>query len=629
MAKLKLIDSPRLYVSAQTAATLKDRLHSPYLQGMAERVIRDANGLVRRAPLKESDVTVGYQGVTRSIDAHLQCLTSAWVLTGEARYRKAAMKHVAGLLKFNHISCEANHTIPAEVEMPFCLSYGELCATIGLMYDLFRPEITPEEQQVFFDVLDRFLMREAVKCLKNPLWWANTVWSNWNGVCAGGMGIMALAFYDDLADARKLIPFVEKSLGEYFKSSIQNGGGCLEGTGYWNYGMNYSMRYLLSWENATGKTHPAFKIKQLGQSLNFPLDFTGVTFGDNDSWHPSCFFFMLAKRMKQPGAAMHAAAYLLKPMDLKTTRSDKRSESGDLLYAADCIPSIADMNALKRAHAKQKAPVARIYKGMDWAALADDEAFPTLRMAVRGGSSEIAGHGMVDLLSFRCRVNGELMITDQQDGGYMDTTFTRRGHEVYGRSAESKSTLFVDGLGCNTNVVCDKTQVVKGEGLLGIRIDGSHIYLPRWKDIFIGRLCLMVENTYWLVIDRVTGTSEVDTHWAESRFHTLAESKNGTNWVSLKRGKERMMMTFAALGKGAMQVSRGMPSQPHVQATTIYRWMGVAATHDNLQVAALNPGSKKLGLSVTKEKGNTSVIEVIEPDGKIRRIRLGPTLTLR
>jgi hypothetical protein len=97
---------------------------------------------------------------------------------------------------------------------------------------------------------------------------------------------------------------------------------------------------------------------------------------------------------------------------------------------------------------------------MDWAALADDEAFPTLRMAVRGGSSEIAGHGMVDLLSFRCRVNGELMITDQQDGGYMDTTFTRRGHEVYGRSAESKSTLFVDGLGCNTNVVCDKTQVV-------------------------------------------------------------------------------------------------------------------------------------------------------------------------
>ena len=23
------------------------------------------------------------------------------------------------------------------------------------------------------------------------MWWANKQWSNWNGVCAGGMGIMA------------------------------------------------------------------------------------------------------------------------------------------------------------------------------------------------------------------------------------------------------------------------------------------------------------------------------------------------------------------------------------------------------------------------------------------------------
>ena len=37
--------------------------------------------------------------------------------------------------------------------------------------------------------------------------------------------------------------------------------------------------------------------------------------------------------------------------------------------------------------------------------------------------------------------------------------------------------MLVDGLGCNTNVVCKKTEVVKGNQLLGIRIDGSGIYL--------------------------------------------------------------------------------------------------------------------------------------------------------
>ncbi|MBT3294397.1 MAG: hypothetical protein HN919_10590 [Verrucomicrobia bacterium] len=626
---LKLNASPRLYVTADSADNLKDKLHSPYLQNSAEQVIRDADWLVRTKPLREDETKGGYQSVTRPIDTHLQCLTAAWVLTHEKRYRRAAIKHLGNLVTFNQISCEANHTISANVDMTFCLSYGELCATVGLMYDLFRPALTDEEQQVFFAVLDRFLMKAAVNCLERPPWWANTVWSNWNGVCAGGMGIMALAFYDDLPAARKLIPFVEKSLGEYLKSYIENGGGCLEGTGYWNYGMNYAMRYLLSWENATGEKHPAFRIRQLGQSLYFPLDFTGVTFGDNDGWGPSCFFFMLAKRMKQPSAALNAAAYLLKPVEPTRRRRGDRVNGGDLLYAADAIPTMAEMETLKKAHTKQCVPVARVFKGMDWAALSDDEAFPSLRMAVRGGSSAVTGHGMIDLLSIRCRVNGELMITDQQDGGYLPTTFTRRGHELYGRSAASKSTLLVDGLGCNTDVVCKKTEVVKGDDLLGIRVDGSGIYLPRWKNLFTGRLVLLVENSYWLVIDRVEPTGPIDAHWMESRFHTLAESKSGKNWVALKSGRERMMMTFASLGQGVMQQAVGMPSNPSIKATTIYRWMDAQPVHDNLHVVALNPGSRKLGLKLSKEKGNVCVIEVTKQDGTRREIRLSSKLKLK
>lgn len=635
MKELRLEEPPRLWVSPDTALNLRDKLHSPYLQRTAELVIRDANRLVRSRPLKEGQ-GVAYQAVTRRIDSHLQCLPCAWVLTREARYRKAAIRHLANFLTFNHISCEANHAIPVSVELPFCLSYGELSATVGLMYDLFRQELTDDEQQVFFAVLDKFLMREAVKCLDDPPWWADKEWSNWNGVCAGGMGIMALAFYDDLPDARRLIPFVEKSLGEYFKSYVKNGGGCPEGTGYWNYGMNYAMRYLLSWENATGQKHPAFKVKELGTSLHFPLDFTGISFGDNDSWGPSCFFFMLARRMNQPHAALNAATWLtdrISPGDGRRKGGNPHLRHfvarGDLLYAADAIPTVAEMERLKESHRKRKVPVARTYKGLDWGALADDEAFPRLRMAVRGGSSAIMGHGMLDLLSFRCRVNGELMITDQQDGAYMGTTFTKRGHDLYGRSAASKSSLFVDGLGCNTNVACDKTEVVKGKGLLGIRIDASHIYLPRWKNLFIGRLFLMVESSFWLVVDSIVPRKPLEKHWMESRFHTLAESRCGKNSVSLRSGKQRMMMTFASMGQGVMQESLGMPSQPGVRQTTIYRWMDKQAVHDNLHVVALNPGSKKLGLAVSREKDAGYAIEVAGADGYRRIVRVAPTLKLK
>ncbi len=72
MAKLKLKDSPRLYVSADTADNLSDKLHSPFLQDQADQVIRDADRLVRAKPLSEDLIEMrGYQSVTRPINTHI------------------------------------------------------------------------------------------------------------------------------------------------------------------------------------------------------------------------------------------------------------------------------------------------------------------------------------------------------------------------------------------------------------------------------------------------------------------------------------------------------------------------------------------------------------------------------
>lgn len=619
---LELKASPRLWVGRDTALNLRDKLHTPYLESQAARVLADADWLVDAKPLAEDEAHTYQQG-TRAIASHLQCLTAAWVLTHEAKYRQAAIRHLANVLTWNQISCEARRGMSPDEEMFFCLSYGEHAADIGLMYDLFRSDITAAERQVFFDVLDRFYLKQALACLDDPPWWANKSWSNWNGVCAGGMGIMALAFYEDRPECQALIPFVEKSLGEYFKSYIRNGGGCHEGTGYWNYGMHYAMRYLLSWENATGRKHPAFGIAELGTSLHFPLDFTGLSFGDNDGWHPTGFFFMLTGRLDQPEAALRAATYLPERVEAAPAERSRlaRVATGDILYGADFMPTAVAMARLKEAHAKQKDPVARVYRGLGWAVLADDSAFPALRLSARGGSNAIAGHGHLDLLSFKCMVNGERLIADQE-GGSPVVNFTEYGHHLYSRSAAAKSTLFVDGLGCRENAVCDLTEVVKDGDLLGIRIDGSHAYLPRWRRGFIGRLFLMVEGRYWLVVDAAPG------HRMESRFHTYADYTRDGDSVSLASGREQLQMTFAALGGGVIQESRGMPTVPQ-QQTRIVRWIGNGVSHNSLQVTALNPGSEKLGLQLSKDKGGGFVIAVSGQDGYQRNIRVTPSLELK
>ena len=631
MQKLNLKPSPRLWVDEDTILNLKDKLHSPYMHKQARRIIADADWLVRIKPIGEKEAkSYGpncYMHSTRTVASHFQCLTAAWVLTHEKKYHTAAIRHLANLLTWKHVSGDARLNTPADKVMGFSLSYGEHCADIALMYDVFKPNLTSAEQKVFFDLLNRFYLKEALACLDKPQWWAFGS-SNWNAVCSGGMGQMALAFYDDLPDCQKLIPFVEKSLAEYFQSFVTNGGGNHEGTGYWNYGMHYAMRYLLSWENATGRRHPAFKMVDLSKSLNFPVDFTGITFGDNDGWHPGGFFFKAAKRLKQPCAAIRAASYL---SDEYTPESKHRKRigrvlGGDLLYAADDIPSSETINALKVSHARNKEPVVRIYKGLDWACLADDSHFPSLRLTARGGSSEINGHGMLDLLSFKCMVNGEAMIADQSASSHI--AFSKRGHHLYDRSSASKSTLFIDGLGCMENGRCDTTEIVKGKGLIGIRIDGSHAYLIRWKDLFIGRLLLFVEGRYWLVIDRLFNPDVVDEHLMEARFHTFANCILGKNWARLKKGKEQLTMTFASLEKSVMQESKGTPFLPHEQ-TTIIRWMSAKSYRDNLMVTALNPGSVKLKVGITQEKNKGFSIDISGPEGYQRNIRISSSLKIK
>jgi hypothetical protein len=137
----------------------------------------------------------------------------------------------------------------------------------------------------------------------------------------------------------------------------------------------------------------------------------------------------------------------------------------------------------------------------------------------------------------------------------------------------------------------------------------------------------MIENAYWLVIDRVWAPSAVDRHWMESRFHTLAGCRRGKDWVSLRSGAERLQMTFAALNGGVLQEARGLPSQPVAQ-TRIYRWLSAAASHDNLHVTALNPGGRKLSVTVGRTAGGIYRIDVAGGGRRKRRIRLNGRLEL-
>jgi hypothetical protein len=653
MRTMQLKPHPRLYIDPDTVNNLNHKLHSSYLQEVADDVMADADRLVD-AEVRDTDPgDRSYQWPMRDIDLQLEYLTTAWMLTKDSKYRDAAMRHLANILEFPHISCKADRNTPANAKMWWCLSYGQIGFRVGMMYDLFRQDMTPEERQVFFALLDRWLMPEALAAVADPPWWAGKPWSNWNGVCAGGMGVMALAFYDDHPDARQLLPFVERSVGAFIDGFRENGGGFAEGVSYYVFGTEFVSRYLLSWENATGKKHPAFEVEEFGKSLNWALDFHSISFGDGGNWGPTAFFFKIADRMDLPKTRLQGAMYFEARDRVGWPQKKwavKERHYVEVLYAADAIPTAEELEQRMAERADNKVPVARVYSPMGWAAIADDDTFPDLRMVVRGGSSEIRGHGMVDLLSIRCQINGMTMITGQWAGPHLHVTYTPRGHELFSRSPGGHSTLLVNGLGAAEGRACKSTEVVEAEDMVGIRIDGTGLCLARksWQDMFIGRLVLLIDASYWLVIDRVEPGN--GRHWVESRFMTYADTQLEGNTVSFTMTPERMrniyrptdsekpeteqdtaymQMTYASIGDAVIREAVGLPAATCNPAARILRCVDREAMEDNLHVVALNPGKTKLCLNLRRQDEDTYVIEVQEADGQTRTIRVSSELELK
>jgi len=258
------------------------------------------------------------------------------------------------------------------------------------------------------------------------------------------------------------------------------------------------------------------------------------------------------------------------------------------------------MMELEESHQNEKKPFARIYNGLGWGALADDDIFPNIRLSIRGGSNKVTGHGHIDVMSFKCRIGNQTIIEDQRAGGYSPVTFTNRGHHVYSRSQAAKSTLFVHGLAPMEDGETKSYTVITGADILGIRLDGTGLYLPRWRRSFIGRLFLMVDKSYFIVVDASFAGG-----WQkqlEARFHTYGKLEKYKDWVIIKKGEETLTASFASLDKAKLSYSRGVPENGG-RATEMLRWIGKS----NFLVSAFNPGKIKLNLEVKKINKGISI----------------------
>ena len=558
----ELKEHPRLYAGSEELTRLQRTPRQNLLKKAAAEVAERAEEYCLSATFDYSRNTHNAHLIrARLLQTRVVTLLVRLAQTGEIRFRDAAVAHIRAMGDWEYWSW-------ADPLAIFDLSYGENSATLALAYDWLFEDLSEEERQLFVEMArQRALAPFLAHTGEKPASWFGRPDSNWNTVCAGGAGMLALAMREELDESAEALERVEASFSPYMRYLQATKGAWPEGIGYWNYGMRYAFMYLLSWEQATEGKHPLMRLASTKATLRFPLDFcpNGVpcSFGDVNHWKPLPFHYAAAERL--------GSGDLIPLLDRFLERQGLGSSWPD---AAELLLFHPRRSGKRPGGGKD---VVKVYKGMDWGILADRMPEPRLYMAVRGGTTEVP-HGHRDLLSFHCVVGEEALINNVGVGEYLDTTFSDRRYELYETTPASKNTLLINGVGIAGGSAV-KTRVLRYGEHRGILMEATEA-MGTMRDgpaaRFCGRLFLLLEGRALLIVDRV----ELGQFGrVEARFHTYGQVETAGDGVRIAGHKEQLEMGWAADVPAVLHQAVGAPTTPG-RAPNVLRWCTEGLHHE-------------------------------------------------
>ncbi|KPK46704.1 MAG: hypothetical protein AMK72_09405 [Planctomycetes bacterium SM23_25] len=607
----KLTTHPRLLAGEEELARLRRAPEMPAMAQAHKDLVRNARRYLRKRKLtwggKRPDPS-GLGTAREMIDRYI-ALATAFRKTGDQRLRDAALEYIQEL-----DALKAGRLLAQKRMQGFWLSDGEECAGIAIVYDWLYDFLSEAQRATLVDLCRKRLFAGGLKqCRKGGQWWFGKRFSNWNAVCAGGLGMLCLAMYDDCPEARRILPHVEKSLAEFMTPLRQTDGGWPEGLGYWIYGMTYAFGYMLSWERSTGEVHPLMKLPATKKTLNFPFDFfpngKPAGFGDNDRFFACPFHYLAATRFKLERVKGAIDKHM----------ADAGRGMGGLMGG----PSIACVlhPGTASQQIKTERQVAKVRKGLGWGLIADSMPEPRLYLSIRGGSTTHE-HAHLDLLSFRVLVGKEWLIENGRNGPYLHpTAFSQHRFKINELNATYKNTLLINGVGPLPGSATDKEQAVRGQGCYGVRMDASSAMAV--QDCFCARLALMVDDSALVVIDRV---QTPDNSRVEARMHSYHDVAFGRTGAMIRGETESLRVTYASLEPAGLFRATTIPATPTHPSATMMRWSPLSVHTETVLVTLLTPGRPKAAAAIARDGRNFLVTVTIK--GVTREIRVRPSLML-
>lgn len=541
----------------------------------------------------------------RIMQKRLVTLSVLWLESKEASYKKSILKHIKAMGDWEYWSWITWRKNDADPKAIFDLSYGENSATIAMVFDLLHNDLSEKEKKLFIEIaiersFEPFLKFTTGK--KYNAWWYKYGASNWNTVCAGGAGMLALVMLDYCKEAKVVLKHAELSIVPFFELLKTNGGGWDEGIGYWGYGMSYGFRYLISWENTFGKKHPIMEMPTTKKTVEFPLDFcpNGVpaSFGDVNMFSVRGFHYLLATRFNRNDIVSRLDEIFDQYKEKDLNNFDWPQLAEFLLFH----PGKSKGFKIKTGGVQIK------YKKMDWCVLADQMPSPNYYVSIRGGSTTTS-HSHMDLLSFQY-VQGKIaLIQNASNKLYLDTTFGKRRHELFEICPPAKNILMVNGVGIERPSEVT-VKPVKIKGCPGYQIDGAKA-MGGMRDSDVAqkyvRTFLLLENKYILIVDKIKLTQ-----WGlvETRLHSPHKVSLSKNQYLIKGGKESCKVISVSSSDVVYKLDDDSLTDPNDHSKCL-RMTTKELVNEALMATLIVPATKKAIKATLKISANHKKIEVI------------------
>lgn len=228
---------PRLYLTAERLAALRQACGGTHRE-LAERLLARADELTARPPpeYREDDGWSGDEQLwQREVGNTMPYLALAWLISGEAKYLDAAAAWAVA-------SCEYPTWGLGNID-GMDLATGHQMFGLAIVYDWCQEALRPEVREQIRATLLRRGGAQYEAASRGRAWWHEAYLQNHLWVNATGLAAAGIALWDEHPPAADWIAFARDRFATTL-SSLGDDGASHEGVGYWQYGVEYLLKYL-------------------------------------------------------------------------------------------------------------------------------------------------------------------------------------------------------------------------------------------------------------------------------------------------------------------------------------------------------------------------------------------------